>query len=263
MSTVSIVPGASRQKLPFVHSKFKARSKFAKSFGGCSRFVKSRAAGNGESASDVKLPRITYNASDSRTVLAFGSNRRGGRKEYPGFAGFHRKNTKVQPSNNNVTSPGRNSDDFTGHDKFSDRSLSRGDLVIDSSRSSVSSKDGTHSSNVNSDDHLPPLNSLFIIDEVSFEGSASNPGLARKDLDSDDARRQKEALKRQEDSVFQNDPFAREFGDKLKDSRGKSGVKRTNKIKGQNRRTLGDIMTTKRLQELLSPRQTGVPLKFG
>ena len=265
MSSVPIIPGASAEKLPFLHSKFKARSKLAKTFGGCNRFFKARLTTTPEDPEeDLKLPRITYNARDSRTLITFNSTRRGSRREYAGFTGVQKNNRRKQTKNSLTSS--KSSEDLTNADLSNGRKWGSRESLA-SSRSETGSnlplKELRHNNTAVSEELLQSLNSLFIINEASFEGGNS-PRNANNNIsqENSEALVQKEIMKLKEATIFETDPFAKGFGKKLRGSRGNSGVKRSKRDK-HDQRILGDLITTKRLKEIMSPRNTEISLKFG
>ena len=317
MSQFEYVHKASPRKLPFLHSKFKPRSKFAKSFGGCNKFSKLRQSASQDEAESVRLPRITYDAQDIRdTPPTFGSMRRGTRREYPGFSGStkilrHNKNAHAssQAMANGVRCSSRDSHSLDGdrylafpspHElKDSDRGNSNPSCEwFQQQTSATRRRDQRLANGLNASDQsqapekedsnfkpselIKDMDSLFISDddekdadnkdatkiEESFSGQPTeSAGVTPR---KDQAIRFAENTHFGDEEDAKNDPFTRNFEEKLKEIRGKSGVKRDRTRKRLQRkrgdtemRPLGDVITTKRLQELLLPDSTqGVTIRL-
>ncbi|RUS85564.1 hypothetical protein EGW08_006647 [Elysia chlorotica] len=332
MSGYEFVHTASPRKLPFLHSKFKPSSKFAKAFSGCSKFSKLKQSASQDEEEFLRLPRISYNAQDIRDAPPpFGSAHRGSRREYPGFTGSTKirrhtntKNTRSsssQPTAIGVRnsswdfqsseedkyipfpSPREQKEDFDGRNadpsydwsqaqtsatKRRDQRLVNGTTAAQAMQNKETE---VKDSNSKVSELLSDVDSLFIGDDV--EETTEGPGVSdackttgQGSLEKPEESTSKTSAKDQRirfaDSVHfgneensgdeeaKNDPFAKNFEEKLREVRGKSGVKRDRERKRLQKkkrdcevRPLGDVITAKRLQELLSPRnEQGVTIRL-
>ncbi|GFS15688.1 hypothetical protein ElyMa_006776700 [Elysia marginata] len=336
MSNFEYVFAASSKKLPFLHDKFKPRSKFAKAFSGCKKYSKLKQKAPENEADVTRLPRITYDAQDSREAPpTFGSVRRGARREYPGFTGNAKilrpsKNAKssVQSGTNGDRNASREShslDDDDGYLAFpspleqnsllskrgsDERSTDPSDdwkhsqtsatrrrdqrLVNGNSSGQATQNQGTKEKDPNfkPSELISDMDSLFIGDDTddttNDQSTCQNGDHGQSSLESSeestntmpssskgqgirfaDNTRFDNGEKRETDKA-ENNPFAKNFEEKLREIRGKSGVKRERERKRLQRkkrdgevRPLGDLITSKRLQELLSPHNAqGVTIRL-
>ncbi|KAK3766253.1 hypothetical protein RRG08_036890 [Elysia crispata] len=326
MSSFEYVQTASPRKLPFLHSKFKPSSKFAKAFSGCSKFSKLKQSTPQDEDAFTRLPRITYNAQDIRDAPPpFGSVRRGSRREYPGFTGYtkilrHHKHSQSssQLAANGVQNSPRNSQlveedrylafpsprehkaDLDGRSpntsydwsqsqssaaKRRDQRLVNGSTNVQTMQNQETE---VKDSNFNASELLSDMDSLFIGDDIEEKTDISDASKVtgqvplEQPVDSTSKTSVKNHRIRFADNTHfyneensdneeaSNDPFARNFNEKLREIRGKSGVKRDRERKRLQRkkgdsemRPLGDVITAKRLQELLSPNDAqGVTIRL-
>ncbi|GFO31358.1 hypothetical protein PoB_005786300 [Plakobranchus ocellatus] len=320
MSKVEYIQTASPQKLPYLHSKFKPSTKFAKSFDGCSRFSKQKQYLSQNEAHFTRLPRITYNAQDFReTPPAFGSDRRGTRREYPGFTGqtrilrnkSNRKSQTTSDAHLLHTSPREPKESMTHlsndsiardyipendwskneHSARRRRDLRLSNQISKPGHTKPISSIGRKESDVNTNTNglISDMDSLFIYDddqeanvEVDHEGQKVSENFkAINKVNEDDSPHRDTKVRfsgntltvsddTSDDEDAMQDPFAKNFEEKLRGIRGKSGMKRNRTKKRLQRkrsdvdmRPLGDVITSKRLQELLSPQNAqGVTIRL-
>lgn len=326
MSNSEYVFAASSRKLPFLHSKFKPSSKFAKAFSGCNKYSKLKKKVSEDETNVTRLPRITYNAQDSREALpTFGSVHRGTRREYPGFIGntkIRRHNKNAQSSSKSVPNSIRNeskdslssknecgyleflsprelekagssllskrgldgreverSDDWTHSQNFATKRRDQR-LFSESKPDTETQKQETEEKDMNlkPSELIPEIESLNISDEKidhtqnNCQNGAHEPkSLKDHEDDSVDMHTSKDQGIRFGENTYvgdgetsesekaENDPFAKNFEHKLREIRGKSGMKRDRERKRLQRkrgdgevRPLGDLITSKRLQELFA-----------